>query len=98
MPTGLKVVLSKRAQKDFDDILNYIKKDFGSLHAINFKNLVIKFLDLIGVFPEMGSLEEHNTSMRAFVVHRRLKVFYRFDDNRLIVLRLFDTRQHPDQS
>ncbi|MFA6246492.1 MAG: type II toxin-antitoxin system RelE/ParE family toxin [Mucilaginibacter sp.] len=97
MPTGLKVVLSKKADKDFDDIINYIKKDFGSQPAVNFKALILNFLDLLQAFPEIGSLELSNKNLRAFVAHKRLKIFYRVDSNRIIILRLFDTRQHPDK-
>jgi plasmid stabilization system protein ParE len=96
MPTGLKVVLSKKADKDFDDIINYIKKDFGSQHAINFKKLILNFLDLLQAFPEIGSLELPNSNLRAFVAHKRLKIFYRIDNSRIIILRLFDTRKNPD--
>ena len=97
MPTGLKIVLSKKADKDFDDIINYIKKDFGSQAAINFKELILNFLDLLQTFPEIGSLELPNKNLRAFVAHKRLKIFYRIDGKRIIILRLFDTRQHPDK-
>jgi len=95
MPTGLKVVLSKKADKDFDEIINYIKSDFGSQDSINFKALILNFLDLIQTFPEIGSLEIPNKNLRAFVAHKRLKIFYRIDSHRIIILRLFDTRQNP---
>lgn len=95
MPTGLKVVLSKKADKDFDEIINYIKSDFGSQDSINFKALILNFLDLLQTFPEIGSLEIPNKNLRAFVAHKRLKIFYRIDSHRIIILRLFDTRQNP---
>nr|WP_067061951.1 type II toxin-antitoxin system RelE/ParE family toxin [Mucilaginibacter sp. L294] len=97
MPTGLKVVLSKKADKDFDDIINYIKKDFGSQRAISFKELILNFLDLLQAFPEIGSLELSDSNLRAFVAHKRLKIFYRIDTKKIIILRFFDTRQHPDK-
>ncbi|HEK21451.1 type II toxin-antitoxin system RelE/ParE family toxin [Mucilaginibacter sp.] len=93
MPSGLEVLLSKKAEQDFEDILNYIKKDFGSVAAVNFKDLIINFLELIGNYPEIGSLELPDKNIRAFVVHKRLKVFYNIRDKRIIVLRFFDTRQ-----
>lgn len=95
MPSGLEVALSKKAEQDFDDILNYIKSDFGSVAAVNFKDLIVNFLELIGNFPEIGSLELPDKNIRAFVVHKRLKVFYTVHNKRIIVLRLFDTRQSP---
>ncbi|MFD0765230.1 type II toxin-antitoxin system RelE/ParE family toxin [Mucilaginibacter lutimaris] len=97
MPTGLKIVLSKRADKDFDNIINYIKEEFGSQPAIKFKNLIINFLSLLQSFPEIGSHEVTEKQIRAFVAHKRLKIFYRIDKDRVIILRLFDTRQHPDK-
>lgn len=97
MPTGLKVAFSKKADEDFLSILNYIKADFGSKASIDFKTLVFKFVDLIHAFPEIGSLEVADKGIRGFVVHRRLKIFYRITANKIIILRLFDTRQHPDR-
>ena len=41
MTIGLKVVFSKKAEKDFNHILNYIKKDFGKTAAVNLKSLYL---------------------------------------------------------
>ncbi|RFZ95112.1 type II toxin-antitoxin system RelE/ParE family toxin [Mucilaginibacter conchicola] len=97
MPTGLKVALSKRAEKDLETILTYIRNDFGSASAVRFKNLIINFLDLISNFPEIGSLEVPDKNIRVFVAHKRLKIFYNLSDKRIVILRLFDTRQNPDK-
>ncbi|RFZ85614.1 type II toxin-antitoxin system RelE/ParE family toxin [Mucilaginibacter terrenus] len=96
MPTGLKVFFTKTADQDFSDILSYIKRDFGASAAQNFKSLVLRFADIIEVFPEIGSLELHDKNIRGLVVHGRLKIFYRITPKRIIVLRLFDTRQNPE--
>jgi plasmid stabilization system protein ParE len=98
MTSGLKVVFSKKADQDFENILIYIKRDFGSQASIDFKDLVLKFSYLIEAFPEIGSLELVDKNIRGFVVHRRLKIFYRVKNNKIIFLRLFDTRQHPDRA
>jgi plasmid stabilization system protein ParE len=97
MPIGLKVAFSKKADCDFEDILTYIKADFGSRASIDFKILILKFVGLIASFPEMGSLEVAEKGIRGFVVHGRLKIFYRITDTKVIILRLFDTRQHPER-
>ena len=93
---AFKVVFTKKADYDFENILSYIQSEFGSLTAIRFKNLVIEFATLLQSFPEIGSLQLYDKNIRVFVIHRRLKIFYRIKDDRAIILRLFDTRQNPD--
>jgi plasmid stabilization system protein ParE len=91
------VVFTKRAENDFDSILNYIKTDFGSKPAEQFKNLIVEFAKILESFPEIGTLEVEKKGIRGSVIHKRLKVFYRIKNKRVIILRLFDTRQSPDK-
>jgi plasmid stabilization system protein ParE len=95
---AFEVSFSRKAETDFEDILNYIAIQFGEQSVVNFKKLVLDFATLLEQFPEIGSIEIRNKNIRGFVVHRRLKVFYRINNNKVIVLRLFDTRQHPSKS
>ncbi|MGF7080002.1 type II toxin-antitoxin system RelE/ParE family toxin [Mucilaginibacter sp. UYCu711] len=91
---AFEVTFTKRAEDDFEDILNYIENEFGTKTAIHFKDLIIEFATLIQSFPEIGSLERSDKNIRGLVILRRLKVFYRIKKDNIIVLRLFDTRQH----
>ena len=93
---ALKVNFTKKADYDFDNILKYIQNEFGSSTAIRFKGLVIDLATLLESFPEIGSLELYNKNIRVFVIHRRLKVYYRIKSDHVIILRLFDTRQNQD--
>ena len=92
------VSFSLEAETDFELILNYIAVEFGDQSVGNLKNLVLDFATLLEQFPEIGSIEIRNKNIRGFVVHRRLKVFYRIKQDKVIILRLFDTRQHPGKS
>jgi len=91
------VVFTKRAERDFETILNYIERKFGSQTGIRFRNLVLEFATILQSFPEIGSLELEDKNIRGAVVHQRLKIFYRIKSNKVMILRLFDTRQHPDK-
>jgi len=92
------VAFTKRAEKDFENISNYIEREFGSFSATRFKSRVVEFATILQVFPEIGTLEVADKNIRASVIHGRLKVFYRVKGQRIMVLRLFDTRQHPDKT
>ena len=91
------VVFTRRAENDFDNILNYIQADFGSRSAEHFRNLIVEFVKILESFPEIGTIELEDKGIRGSVIHKRLKVFYRIKNKRVIILRLFDTRQHPDK-
>jgi plasmid stabilization system protein ParE len=95
---AFEVVFTKKSEHDFDSILQYIHAEFGSIAAIRFKNLTIEFASILETFPELGSLAHTQKNIRAFVIHKRLKVFYRIKGQKIIILRLFDTRQHPDKA
>jgi plasmid stabilization system protein ParE len=51
---AFEVVFTKKADRDFENILNYIQNEFGILVAIQFKDLILEFATLIRSFPEMG--------------------------------------------
>jgi len=91
------IVFTKRAEKDFENILKYIDIKFGNKAGIRFRNLVLEFSTILESFPEIGSLEVEDKNIRGSVIHHRLKIFYRIKKQRVIILRLFDTRQNPDK-
>ena len=92
---ALEIAFSRKADKDFETILNYLLENFGSQSADQFKILIDEFVTLVLLFPEIGSLELADRKIRGFVAHHRLKIFYRINGERIVILRLFDTRQHP---
>ena len=89
------IFLSPKAEKDLQSIYNYINKTFGPASAKKFENTVVDFLVLLQNYPDIGTVEVDAKDIRCFVAHYRLKIFYRIKNNKIIVLRLFDTRQHP---
>ncbi|WP_184546317.1 type II toxin-antitoxin system RelE/ParE family toxin [Mucilaginibacter sp. FT3.2] len=95
---AFEVVFTKKAELDFDIILAYIFHDFGAAAAIRFKDLTIEFVKILQNFPELGRLSNTKKQMRFFVAHKRLKIYYRIKNDKIIILRLFDTRQHPDKA
>ena len=90
-----KVSFAAKAQADFDAIINYIETELGPHSSSVFKNNIFDFATSMETFPEIGSMEIKEKIIRGFVLHRRLKAFYRINGDKVIVLRLFDTRQNP---
>ncbi len=92
---ALQVVVSKRADKNLGKILAYIHSEFGESTTIKITKKIFSCIELISEFPDVGTVEIKDKGIRGFLIKRQLKIFYRIEKNRLIIVNLFDTRQHP---
>ena len=90
---ALKIVWSKRADKKFDKILEYLVKEWGNKVTKSFVKKVYDFLDILSEFPEIGTLEVKRKGIRGFVIIQQVSIFYTIRDNRIIILNFFDNRQ-----
>jgi plasmid stabilization system protein ParE len=94
---ALTIFWTKRASKNFDLLIEYFSSEFGTRAA---KNLVLKvydFLELLLLFPEIGSVENEENEIRAFTIFKQLNIFYRVSKDKIIILGLFDNRQNPSK-
>ena len=95
---ALKIKWTKRAQKSFDKIVEYLEDEWSINSAIKFVRLTNRFLETLENQPRLGKAEIAKKDLRSFVLSRHTTVFYRIkDDEHLIILKFFDTRQHPNK-
>lgn len=53
----MKISLTKRAEKNYRSIKDYIKNEWGQRVADAFEQKIVDFLDLLEDFPEIGVLK-----------------------------------------
>ena len=92
---ALKIYWTKRADKKFDQILDYLLEEWGESVAKAFTRKVYDFLDILSEFPEIGTIENKEKGIRGFTIIRQVNLFYRISGNKVILLNFFDNRQHP---
>ena len=92
---ALEVLWSKRADKKFDKILEYLMLELGERITKSFVNKVYVFLDILAEFPEIGTLENKEKGIRGFTIVEQINLFYKIDDSKIILLNFFDNRQNP---
>lgn len=90
-----KIKLTSKADKKFASVLLYLTGEFGAASAKKFLNRTQSFLNILADFPTIGTLEDKEKAIFAFVLEKQVTVFYRFDENQVIILDFFDTRTHP---
>lgn len=92
---ALTIYWSKRADSKFDQIIEFIHNEWGETVTKAFVKKVYDFLDILEEFPEIGTLENKERNIRAFVIVRQLTLFYKIQDNKIILLNFFDNRMNP---
>lgn len=91
----MRILVSKRANKDFQRILEYLEYKWGSTSVEKFKSLTNDFLDILESFPEIGSMEFPEKNIRGFQLSHQNRVFYTVKQTHILILAFFDVRQNP---
>lgn len=89
----MKVILTRRAERNYLSIRNYIAKEWGPNVALGFDQKTDELFELLKKFPEMGPIERKD--IRGFQLSSQTRIFYRIKGNVILVLSLFDVRQNP---
>ena len=90
-----KIRLTKKADKRFDEILEYVDKKFGKSTATKFLKRTYSFFDLIAEHPQIGRIEDKTKGIYGFVLEKPVTIFYRFTNKEVVILNFFDNRSNP---
>ena len=92
---ALTISWTKRASENLDNILEYLENQWGDQVVRRFIKDVYYFMELLAEFPEIGSLENKEKNIRGFTLIKQVNIFYRINNDQIIILGLFDNRQNP---
>jgi plasmid stabilization system protein ParE len=76
------VFWTKRADKSYGKLNNYIESEWGIDIANSFSKKMFNIIDLITIFPEMG-IHEYN-GIRSFPIAKKISIFYKTNSDYLI--------------
>jgi len=91
------IIWNRRASNSFNSIIKYLQEEWGDRVTRNFVVRIYEIIDLLAVNPEMGSIEHFEKQIRGFVITKHNTLFYRIENERLILLNFFDNRQNPNK-
>ena len=89
------ITWSKRADKKFDKIIEYLLAEWNEQVTEAFVKKVYDFIDILADFPEIGTIENNEKGIRGFAIVKQINIFYHISDNKIIILNFFDNRQAP---
>jgi plasmid stabilization system protein ParE len=89
------IIWNNRANNSFNAIIKYLQNEWGDKVTQNFVIRTYQVIELLAANPEMGLIEHFEKQIRGFVITKHNTLFYRVEDEKLILLNFFDNRQHP---
>lgn len=92
---ALTIRWTKRAEKKFDKIIEYLLTEWNEQVTEKFVKKVYDFIDTLAVFPEIGTIENKEKAIRAFTIVKQINIFYHVDKKQVVILNFFDNRQSP---
>ena len=91
-----KIIWSPEAVKSFDEIVNYIAKNFTEKEVASFINSVNRRLLVMAQFPKVSHTMTRTSRRRKAVIHKLTILFYIIRERKKEVelLSFFDTRRN----
>ncbi len=89
------IIWSPAAEKDFENILDYLELKWSTRVINRFINKVDDNIDLILEDPKIFPLINDQLQIRKSVITKQNTLFYREINDKIEIVRLFDTRQNP---
>jgi plasmid stabilization system protein ParE len=90
---ALEIQWSKRADKKFDKILEYLLVEWSERVTKSFIRKVYDLIDTLAEYPEIGAIENKEKGIRGFTVVKQINIFYKVSGNKIIILDFFDNQQ-----
>lgn len=88
---------TKRADREFDEIIEYLSKEWNYRVKNNFIERFYHKLDMISYFPEIGVSISKEKKIRGILVTEHVRIYYRVKNKKIILITLYDTRQDPEK-
>jgi plasmid stabilization system protein ParE len=92
---ALKIRWSTRADIKLDQLIIYLQSEWGDSVVQAFMRKLYDFLEILSEFPEIGSMQYPEKRIRGFALTKKVSIFYRVDDDQIVLLDFFDNRSDP---
>ena len=94
---ALKIQWTKRAEKSFNRIVEYLEEEWSEASTKKFVQKTNKLLSQIAENPEICPAIEGKEDVRKGMVTKQTSVFYRVKDKFIQLITFWDNRRNPDK-
>ncbi len=95
---GKRIIWKPKPQRQIREIERYFKEELGTVQAFdNFLDALYERLTTIADYPESGRPTGYKT-VRYWKIDDHRSVFYRIKPDCIVIILIWDARQHPDKN
>lgn len=95
MKNILRIRWSEEASNNLENIVKYFESNWSEKELKSFFLKLEKQLELISIFPQAYPLSAFTNKIHRCVFMENLSIYYIIDNESIILLSIFDTRQDP---
>jgi plasmid stabilization system protein ParE len=92
---ALDIIWSPKALENFHDVINYLEENWPKQVVKDFVKRTENILGLIAAHPEIFRQISEINPIREAVVTKHNLLIYKVYQDQIVLLSMFDTRQHP---
>lgn len=92
-----KLVLTNRAKFNIKSLLEYLELSWSVKVREKQADNLLKTMRMLQGNPEMFPKSDHNLKIRKCVISKQSILYYSFNQNSVVIISLFDTRQDPNK-
>jgi plasmid stabilization system protein ParE len=92
---ALSVIWSPRALENLHQVIDYLEMNWGEKVVTGFVQRIDTLIKLISERPNVFKQISEKNSVREAVITEHNLLLYRVYKNHIVLLAVFDTRQHP---
>ncbi len=93
-----RIIWNNIALKIFEGIIDYNTENYSEKVASDFINKVIDRLNILSRYPDIGRKSKKKENVKFYKIDKDRDLYYRIDEDNLIVIYIFDTRQDPNKN
>jgi len=95
MKSTLRIRWTEEASDNLENIVKYLESNWSEKELKSFFLKLEKQLELISIFPQAYPLSAIAKKVHRCVFMENLSIYYTIDNEYIVLLSIFDTRQNP---
>ncbi len=97
MNSGYKLLWTSKSIDDLKNIIDYLEKQWTEKEIKKFIKILDNRLELIKTNPKLFPQTYKRKNVRKSVLTKQIVLYYKTENETIIILTLFDTRQNPQK-
>lgn len=79
-------------------VQTYIEKEWGIKSSEKFQSILDSKINSLSINPKIGRAIAKNKHIRKLTITKHNKIYYRVQNNEVIILALFESKQNPKRN